>query len=77
MQRRKFIALLGRAVAVWPCGAGATIPASCTADFPTLIHVLLASYGALGYEDGHTAAIELLGGEGDPDRLDTLLAAQS
>jgi putative ABC transport system substrate-binding protein len=36
--------------------------------------VLFAALRTLGYEDGRTAAIELLGGEGDPDRLNTLVA---
>jgi ABC-type uncharacterized transport system substrate-binding protein len=35
---------------------------------------LFEALRALGYEDGRTTAIELLGGEGDPDRLNTLVA---
>src|SRR5262245_34885301 len=55
--------------------------ASCTADFRTARRYTYCwlSY-ARWYEDGRTAAIELLGGEGDPDRLNTLvskLAAQN
>ena len=44
--------------------------------FPTRtpIHLLIEALRALGYEDGNTAAIELLGGEGDPKRLDMLVA---
>jgi putative ABC transport system substrate-binding protein len=35
---------------------------------------LLSELRALGYEDGRTAAIEVLGGEGDPDRLNSIVA---
>lgn len=41
---------------------------------------MFAALRTLGYEDGRTAAVELLGGEGDVYRLNTLvaeLAAQS
>ena len=40
----------------------------------TPIHLLLEALGALGYEDGSTATIELLGGEGNADRLNALVA---
>jgi putative tryptophan/tyrosine transport system substrate-binding protein len=40
----------------------------------TPVHALLAELRALGYEDGRSAAIELLGGEGDPDRLNTFVS---
>ena len=40
----------------------------------TPIHLLIEALRALGYEDGNTAAIELLGGEGDAKRLDMLVA---
>jgi putative ABC transport system substrate-binding protein len=36
--------------------------------------LLIEALRALGYEDGNTAAIELLGGEGDAKRLDMLVA---
>ena len=36
--------------------------------------MLIEALRALGYEDGNTAAIELLGGEGDAKRLDMLVA---
>jgi hypothetical protein len=36
----------------------------------TPIHVLLEALGALGYENGKAAVIEVLGGEGDSTRLD-------
>jgi putative tryptophan/tyrosine transport system substrate-binding protein len=86
MKRREFIALVGSAAAAWPPAAHAQQQprrvSILHSGFPnrTPIHVLLAELRTLGYEDGRTAAIELLGGEGDPDRLNTLvskLAAQS
>ena len=40
----------------------------------TPIQHLFAALRELGYEDGRTAAIELLGGEGDADRLKALVA---
>ena len=40
----------------------------------TPIHLLLEALGALGYEDGSTATIEVLGGEGNADRLSDLIA---
>ena len=40
----------------------------------TPIHLLVEALRALGYEDGSTATIELLGGEGNADRLNALVA---
>jgi len=40
----------------------------------TPIGLLFRELGRLDYEDGRTAAFELLGGEGDPDRLAALVA---
>lgn len=40
----------------------------------TPIQHLFAALRELGYEDGRTATIELLGGEGDADRLEALVA---
>ena len=40
----------------------------------TPIHVLIEALRALGYENGNTAMMELLGAEGDAKRLDTLVA---
>jgi putative ABC transport system substrate-binding protein len=40
----------------------------------TPIHVLLEALGTLGYENGKSAVIEVLGAEGDTKRLDTLVA---
>jgi putative ABC transport system substrate-binding protein len=78
MRRRRFIRLCGVALA-WPTAARAQQPRRIGilhSGFPdrTPIHVLFAALRTLGYEDGRTAAIELLGGEGDPDRLNTLVA---
>jgi len=85
MKRREFVALVGSAVAAWGLAAHAQQHRRVSilhSGFPnrTPIHVLLTELRTLGYEDGRTAAIELLGGEGDPDRLNTLvskLAAQN
>src|ERR1700751_4320349 len=40
----------------------------------TPIHLLLEALRALGYEDDSTATIEVLGGEGNADRLKVLIA---
>jgi putative tryptophan/tyrosine transport system substrate-binding protein len=40
----------------------------------TPIHLLIEALHALGYEDGSTATIELLGGEGNTERLNALIA---
>ena len=78
MRRRQFFSLCGVALAR-PTAARAQQPRRIGilhSGFPdrTPIHVLFAALRTLGYEDGRTAAIELLGGEGDPDRLNTLVA---
>jgi ABC-type uncharacterized transport system substrate-binding protein len=39
----------------------------------TPIHHLLEALSRLGFENGRTATIDLLGGEGDPDRLNALV----
>jgi putative tryptophan/tyrosine transport system substrate-binding protein len=85
MKRRKFIALVSSAAVGWPLAAHTQQRRRISilhSGFPhrTPINVLLAELRTLGYEDGRTAAIEVLGGEGDPDWLNTLvskLAAQS
>ena len=85
MIRREFIALAGGAAVAWPLVTPlATIAqaqkrpriAILHSGFPnrTPIHLLLEALRALGYEDGSTATIELLGGEGNADRLNTLIA---
>jgi putative ABC transport system substrate-binding protein len=40
----------------------------------TPIHLLFQAFGKLGYENGLTASIELLGAEGNPDRLNALVS---
>jgi putative tryptophan/tyrosine transport system substrate-binding protein len=82
VRRREFITLLGGAAAAWPLG----VPAQerpklwrisiLHSGFPnrTPIDLLFAALRTLGYEDGRTAAVELLGGEGDVYRLNTLVA---
>jgi putative ABC transport system substrate-binding protein len=79
MRRREFITLLGGAAVAWPLAARAQQPRRISilhSGFPnrTPIHLLFAALRTLGYEDGRTAAIELLGGEGDPARLNALVA---
>ncbi len=39
----------------------------------TPIHLLFEALGKLGYENSSTATIDLLGGEGDPNRLNALV----
>jgi ABC-type uncharacterized transport system substrate-binding protein len=85
LRRREFIALIGGAAVSWP-RTGSAQQASARAKvyrifilhsgFPrrTPIDHLFDALRERGYEDGRTAKIELLGGEGDPDRLRTLIA---
>jgi putative ABC transport system substrate-binding protein len=40
----------------------------------TPIQILFDDLKALGYEDGHSASIDLLSGEGDPERLKKIVA---
>jgi putative ABC transport system substrate-binding protein len=79
VKRREFITLLGGAVAAWPVVARAQQHRRISilhSGFPnrTPIRLLFAALRTLGYEDGRTAVIELLGGEGDPSRLNALVA---
>jgi putative tryptophan/tyrosine transport system substrate-binding protein len=85
MRRRRFLATLGGAALAWPVAAQlATIAYTqkrprisiLHSGFPnrTPIHLLIEALHALGYEDGSTATIELLGGEGNTDRLNALIA---
>src|SRR5215467_1377750 len=80
LRRREFVTLLGGAAAAWPLAARAQQHRRISilhSGFPnrTPIHLLFAALRGLGYEDGRTAAVELLGGEGDPDRLNRPVAA--
>ncbi|MGB8043952.1 MAG: hypothetical protein WCF66_13410 [Pseudolabrys sp.] len=80
MRRREFIALLGgAAVAMWPFTAHAQQNRRISilhSGYPnrTPIQHLFAALRALGYEDGRNTRIELLGGEGDPERLAAYVA---
>ena len=82
MRRREFITLLG-AAAAWPFAVSLGTPALARdppkiiilhSGFPnrTPIHLLFEALGKLGYENSRTATIDLLGGEGDPNRLNAL-----
>ena len=83
MQRRKFITLLGTGAA-WPFAVllGTSVLAKdrskitiLHSGFPkrTAIHKLFEALGKLGYENDRTATIDLLGGEGDVNRLNALV----
>ena len=84
MRRRDLIKLFAAATA-WPAGsllgtlALAREQSKITilhSGFPnrTPIHLLIEALAKLGYENNRTAKIELLGGEGDPSRLNGLVA---
>jgi putative tryptophan/tyrosine transport system substrate-binding protein len=83
MRRREFITLFG-AVATWST-VSLGMPTLAReppkiiifhSGFPnrTPIHLLFEALAKLGYENGRTATIDLLGGEGDPNRLNALVA---
>ena len=82
MRRREFITLLGGAAVAWPLAARAQQAdrvrriSILHSGFPlrTQVGLLIEALRALGYDDGKTAAIELLGGEGDATRLKSLVA---
>src|SRR5258708_21397628 len=85
MKRRDFIALLGGTVATWPFAVSLGTPTLARgpskiiilhSGFPnrTPIHLLFEALSKLGYENDRTATIDLLGGEGDPNRLNALVA---
>lgn len=76
MKRREFIAgllLVPLATRAWAAAKQICILHS---GFPnrTPIHVLVDALRALGHENGTSAVIEVLGGEGDPKRLDMLVS---
>jgi putative tryptophan/tyrosine transport system substrate-binding protein len=74
MRRRDLIAGLLLVPFATPAMAAVKQISILHSGFPnrTPIHVLIDALRARGYEDG-TAAIELLGAEGDAQRLDTLV----
>jgi putative ABC transport system substrate-binding protein len=85
MRRRRLLLLFGGAAIAWPLAAPLATIAHAQkrsrisilhSGFPnrTPIHLLVEALRALGYEDGSTATIELLGGEGNADLLNTLIA---
>ena len=76
MKRRDLIAGLVLASLGTPALAAVKQISILHSGFPnrTPIHLLIEALRALGYEDGNTATIELLGGEGDAKRLDMLVA---
>ena len=79
MRRRDLITLLSGAAA-WPLFAQAQEADKLRhisilhSGFPlrTRVRLLIEALRTLGYDDGKTATIELLGGEGDPARLKSL-----
>jgi putative ABC transport system substrate-binding protein len=76
MKRREFIAgLLATSLASAQARERPRITI-LHSGFPnrTPIHLLFQAFGKLGYENGLTASIELLGGEGNPDRLNALVS---
>jgi len=85
MKRREFITLVGGAAAAWPLAVSLGTPTLARepsriiilhSGFPnrTPIHLLFEALSKLGYENDRTATIDLLGGEGDPNRLNALVA---
>ena len=76
MRRRHLIAGLVLALLGTPALAAVKQISILHSGFPnrTPIHLLIDALRELGYEDGSTAAIELLGGEGDAKRLEMLVA---
>jgi putative ABC transport system substrate-binding protein len=77
MRRREVIAsLLSGAIATAARAQTGPHISILHSGFPhrTPIHLLLEALASLGYENGRTAQIEVLGGEGNIDRLNALVA---
>jgi putative tryptophan/tyrosine transport system substrate-binding protein len=76
IDRRSLVAGLLLAHLAMPAWAELRRISILHSGFPnrTPIHNLIEALRALGYEDGHTAKIEVLGGEGDAMRLESLVA---
>src|SRR4051794_40687113 len=77
MRRREVLAgLLAAAIPAPARGQGRPRVVILPSGYPsrTPIRPLFEELGKLGYEDGSTAVVELLGGEGDPDRIDGFVA---
>jgi len=77
--------LMSGTAAMWPLAVSLAAPALAKeppkitilhSGFPnrTPINLLFDALAKLGYENGRTATIDLLGGEGDPNRLKALVA---
>ena len=76
MRRRDLIAGLLLVPLARPTLAAVKQISILHSGFPnrTPIHFLIEALGALGYENGKTADVEVLGGEGDSKRLEALVA---
>jgi putative tryptophan/tyrosine transport system substrate-binding protein len=76
MRRRDLISGLLLLPLVTPALAAVKQIAILHSGFPdrTPIHLLIEALRALGYDNGNTATLELLGGEGDAKRLEMLVA---
>jgi len=77
MKRRKFLVGLLAGLIVTGARAQQRVRISILhSGFPnrTPIHQLFEALGKLGLEHGRTATIDLLGGEGDPKKLNALVA---
>ena len=77
MRRRKFLTGLLAGLVVSAARAQQRVRIVILhSGFPnrTPIHQLFEALSKLGLENGRTATIDLLGGEGDPNRLNALVA---
>jgi putative tryptophan/tyrosine transport system substrate-binding protein len=83
VKRRRFITLLGGAVAAWPLAARAQRPATpivgfvrstTFADAKSFVTAFLSGLQEAGYIDGQNVAIEFRSAEGRNDRLPDLIS---